>query len=125
MCIVFCFFRFYYQGQIINLLNFILFISAIHKERALLHRKDIKPLTDLERDNHLFRIPDDPKRFGSLPELTLGPESPGLFPPDQAQASHASLNKSIVDALNSQTNIMSESPAIPKQNNSQLETVVQ
>jgi hypothetical protein len=76
-------------------------------------------------DNHLFRIPDDPKRFGSLPELTLGPESPGFSPPDQAQASHTSLNKSIVDALNSQTNIMSESPAIPKQNNSQLETVVQ
>lgn len=99
--------------------------NAIHKERALLHRKDIKPLTDVERDNHLFRIPDDPKRFGPLPEITLGPESPGFSPPDQAQDYHASLNKSIVDALNSQTNIMSESPAIPKQNNNQLETVVQ
>lgn len=115
----------FYKGQSINFFNLFYFFSAIHKERALLHRKDIKPLTDVERDNHLFRIPDDPKRFGPLPEITLGPESPGFSPPDQAQDSHASLNKSIVDALNSQTNIMSESPAIPKQNNNQLETVVQ
>ncbi|XP_071128270.1 uncharacterized protein [Mytilus edulis] len=85
--------------------------NAIHKERALLHRKDIIPLTDSERDNHLFRIPDDPKRFGALPELTLGPENP-------AQESRTSINQSVVDPMNSQTNMMTNSQA-------QLETAVQ
>ena len=33
-------------------------------------KKPIIPLTDDERDNHLFRIPDDPKRFRILPELS-------------------------------------------------------
>lgn len=100
--------------------------NAIHKERAVLHRKEIKPLTDAERENHLFRIPDDPKRFGSLPELTLGPQSPGLSPPGLTQKSPTSLNQSFVDALNSQSK-MSESPSIPRQNNNQvqLETAVQ
>lgn len=33
-------------------------------------KKPIVPLTEEERDNHLFRIPDDPKRFRILPELS-------------------------------------------------------
>ena len=68
-------------------------------------------MTDSERDNHLFRIPDDPKRFGALPELTLGPENP-------AQESRTSINQSVVDPMNSQTNMMTNSQA-------QLETAVQ
>lgn len=49
---------------------FIYAYSVYHKERAKMWRRPIVPLTDDERDNHLFRIPDDPKRFPVLPELS-------------------------------------------------------
>jgi len=54
-----------------------LFNSVIHKSRQKMWRRPIVPLTDEERDNHLFRIPDDPKRFRVLPELghSLGERS--------------------------------------------------
>ncbi len=38
-------------------------------------RRPIIPLTDDERDNHLFRIPDDVKRFDVLPQLSSLKES--------------------------------------------------
>ncbi|XP_060570277.1 uncharacterized protein LOC132728621 [Ruditapes philippinarum] len=44
--------------------------NVYHKERTRMWRRPIVPLTEEERDNHLFRIPDDPKRFRVLPELS-------------------------------------------------------
>lgn len=49
--------------------------NAYHKERSKMWRRTILPLTDEERDNHLFRFSDDPKRFRVLPELSLGDRS--------------------------------------------------
>ncbi|XP_052781235.1 uncharacterized protein LOC128217855 isoform X2 [Mya arenaria] len=46
--------------------------NVYHKSRQRIWRQPILPLTDEERDNHLFRIPDDPKRFRILPTLSLG-----------------------------------------------------
>lgn len=37
-------------------------------------RRQIIPLTDQERDNHLFRIPDDPIRYPVLPEVFPSPK---------------------------------------------------
>ncbi|KAJ8301728.1 hypothetical protein KUTeg_020715 [Tegillarca granosa] len=45
--------------------------NAIHKEREGLWKKTIVPLTDSERDNHLFRIPDDPKSLDYYQSLNL------------------------------------------------------
>lgn len=36
-------------------------------------RRPILPLSDEERDNHLFRIPDDPIRFPVLPDVFPSP----------------------------------------------------
>lgn len=70
-------------------------------------------MSDAERENHLFRIPDDPKRFGALPELSLGPQIPG----DPAQESKTTMSQSVIDpSVNSQTNMMT---------NSQMEAMAQ
>ena len=62
-------------------------------------RRTIVPLTEEERDNHLFRIPDDPKRFRVLPELShnLGERSV-----TQPQISTVSVNASKTDPQPSQ-----------------------
>lgn len=55
------------------------FYSTVHTERSKLYRRTIVPLQDWERDNHLFRIPDDVSKFG--PYEGIEPSSkPGLPP---------------------------------------------
>ncbi|XP_056000936.1 uncharacterized protein LOC130048351 isoform X2 [Ostrea edulis] len=53
--------------------------NTVHTERSKLYRRTIVPLQDWERDNHLFRIPDDVSKFG--PYEGIEPSSkPGLPP---------------------------------------------
>lgn len=75
-------------------------------------RRPIIPLTDEERDNHLFRIPDDPKRFPVLPELSpkLGERSV-----TQPLMSTVTVNRSKTDqALSNLTASVSTTEPIPK-----------
>jgi hypothetical protein len=44
-----------------------------------LYRRTIVPLQDWERDNHLFRIPDDVSKFG--PYEGIEPDSKPSLPP--------------------------------------------
>ncbi|XP_053378149.1 uncharacterized protein LOC123529262 isoform X2 [Mercenaria mercenaria] len=68
--------------------------NVYHKERTRMWRRPIVPLTEDERDNHLFRIPDDPKRFRVLPELS---HSLGDRSLTQPQISTVSVNASKTD----------------------------
>ncbi|KAH3893049.1 hypothetical protein DPMN_017188 [Dreissena polymorpha] len=43
--------------------------NVYYKSRQKMWRRPIIELTEEERDNHLFRLPDDPKRYPVLPEL--------------------------------------------------------
>ncbi|XP_069101496.1 uncharacterized protein [Argopecten irradians] len=48
-----------------------------YKERGTLWKRTINPLKDEERDNHLFRIPDDYQRFGKpRPVFDVDPTPP-------------------------------------------------
>ncbi|KAL4225876.1 hypothetical protein ACF0H5_013865 [Mactra antiquata] len=67
--------------------------NVYHKERMKMWRKPIVPLTDEERDNHLFRIPDDPIRFPVLPELGERPASHPLVEKSSPVKSEPTINK--------------------------------
>lgn len=75
--------------------------NVYHKERRRIWRRPIIPLTDEERDNHLFRIPDDPKRFPVLPDL---PCSLGERSVTQPQISTVKINESKKDTSVTQLN---------------------
>ena len=71
----------------ISQLNFLVHCSVYHRQRSLMWKKPINPLTEEERDNHLFRIPDDPKRFRILPELTQSMKERSLTQPQMSTLS--------------------------------------
>ena len=78
--------------------------SVYHKERSLMWKKPIFPLSEEERDNHLFRIPDDPKRFRILPELTQSLNERSLTQP---QMSALTANPTLTQPRQSQLTIPS------------------
>ncbi|KAK3601780.1 hypothetical protein CHS0354_016147 [Potamilus streckersoni] len=106
--------------------------NVYHKDRSKFWKTPIVPLTDEERDNHLFWIPDDPKKFRALPELNhpmnisaefLQPQSSQEIFPQQA---NTTLISSCEDSTQSKPSIITETPAIAAQNETkrQLELVV-
>ncbi|KAL3851655.1 hypothetical protein ACJMK2_015384 [Sinanodonta woodiana] len=104
--------------------------NVYHKDRSKFWKTPIVPLTDEERDNHLFWIPEDPKKFRALPELNhpkstsaefMQPQpSQEIFPPKPT------VMPSFEDSTQSKPSIMTETLAIAAQNDTkrQLESVV-
>ncbi|XP_033746510.1 uncharacterized protein LOC117331748 isoform X3 [Pecten maximus] len=112
-----------------------------YKERGTLWKRQINPLNDEERDNHLFRIPDDYQRFGKpRPVFDVDPMPPAVTenktispilrsPARNTNQSGVTMsadplyNRSVNQTMSA---MMTSNPSLPKvvQQSKQMETLV-
>ncbi|XP_021347646.1 uncharacterized protein LOC110446691 isoform X2 [Mizuhopecten yessoensis] len=111
-----------------------------YKERNKLWKRTINPLKDDERDNHLFRIPDDYQRFGKpRPVFDVDPTPPTVTetksilrsPGRNTNQSGVTMSadpvyRRSVNPLQTSSAMLTSNPSLPKvvQQSKQMETLV-